>query len=461
MEAKKDLTNVLKQAFDKVLMDKYGYAVPPEPLITPFKIRHLDCLLGGGLSSSSPIVFSSTPETGKSTLALQFASLFQRTYDNAVVAYLDVEEAASVSAASSSGINDRIITFGINKDHFLHKSVMLNVKEMFELISQLIDLKQTMQEKTGKQYQVLFVLDSIAAVPSSKDAEAEDPNAIIGYKARELTFNLSKYKSKFAMNQVSFIIIDQVRSNISQAMQTIWQKAATEKSVGTFGNFQAATNVNALNHCVRQWLFLSKGKTLKPTDPMGIDGWILNVFTEKNKLAPSQYSVAIIFDKKFGCIPFWSEYFFLSEKTKTERKYWPLQKPLNYPLTIISEGGSRILKVIDPSTGSVLHKSDKFKERQALKKYNEDDSFRSWFDKAMDIAVEQRITVNLFRSQPTEYQVEEPETPTQVAEQTIDNALGSSFVPVEPEVSSEQIEASPDSIEADSIDLNIAGADIE
>ena len=454
MEQKKDLTNILKQAFDKVLMDKYGYAVPPEPLITPFGIKHLDCLLGGGLTSSSPLVFSSTPETGKSTLALQFAATFQQSYDNAVVTYLNVEEAAGVSEDSSLGINDRIVTFGINTDHFLHKPVMLNVKEMFELISQLIDLKQTMQDKTGKQYQVLFVLDSIAAVPSSKDAEAEDPNAIIGFKARELTFNLNKYKSRFAMNQVSFIMIDQVRSNISQAMQTVWQKAATEKSVGSFGNFQAATNVNALNHCVRQWLFLSKGKTLKPTDPMNVDGWVLNIFTEKNKLAPSQYSVAIVFDKKFGCIPFWSEYLFLSEKTKTERKYWPLQKPLNYPLSIIGEGGSRILKVIEPSTGSILYQSDKFKERQALAKYNSDETFRSWFDKAMDIAVEQRITVNLFRSQPTEYQVEDPDTPTQIAEQTIDNALADQeFVPVELDQESEQ--SLPE--QSKDIDLNIAG----
>ena len=399
----KNYPEILKQAFDRVLMSKFGDCVPPSPLITPFGIKPLDALLGGGLTSSAPIVFSSTPETGKSTLALQFTAMFQQAYKNSVCIYLNIEEAAGdigTGANKSIGLEDRIITFGIDTDRFLHKPVLLNVKEMFELINDLILIKPQMEQKTGESYQILFILDSIAVVCSSKDADAADPNEVIGFRARELTFNLAKYKKVISMNQISFIMIDQVRSNISSALQTPWQKASNETTVGSFGNFQAATNINSLNHNVRQWLWLSKGAVLKPTDPMGVDGWVINIFSEKNKLAPSKYSVPVIFDKKFGMVAFWSEYFFLSEKTKTERKYWPKEKKLPYPLSISTSGNSRILEVMDPSTGSMLYRSEPFMERVALKKYNSDKNFRYWFDKGIDIAVDQRIQVNLFRGNP-------------------------------------------------------------
>jgi len=434
----KNYPEILKQAFDKVLMNKYGTSVPPPPLITSFGVKHLDMLLGGGLTSSAPIVFSSTPETGKSTLALQFTSMFQQAYKNSVCVYLNVEEAAGdvgSGANKSTGLEDRIITFGIDTGRFLHKPVLLNVKEMFELINDLIQIKPQMEQKTGEQYQILFILDSIAAVCSSKDADAADPNEVIGYRARELTFNLAKYKKVISMNQISFIMIDQVRSNISDALSTPWQKAAREKTVGSFGNFQAATNINSLNHNVRQWLWLSKGVTLKPTDPMGVDGWIINVFSEKNKLAPSKYSVPVIFDKKYGVVPFLSEYYFLLEKTKTERKYWPKDKKLPYPLSITVSGNSKVLEVMDPTTGSILHRSEPFMERVALEKYNNDANFRHWFDKAVDIAVDQRIQVNLFRGNPianytiiNENLIDETADHVEVQEEIIDEQ----FSPSEP-----------------------------
>ena len=74
------------------------------------------------------------------------------------------------------------------------------------------------------------------------------------------------------MEQVTCIVIDQVRDNINLKMP--WQIAAEEKTIGTFGNVKSATNIKSMQHAVRQWLFLSKGETLVANDPMGIDGWI-------------------------------------------------------------------------------------------------------------------------------------------------------------------------------------------
>ncbi len=68
-----EYATILKTAFDEIITKKYGHSVPPSPYITPFGIRTVDALLGGGLQSSAPIGISSTPETGKSTISLQFA----------------------------------------------------------------------------------------------------------------------------------------------------------------------------------------------------------------------------------------------------------------------------------------------------------------------------------------------------------------------------------------------------
>lgn len=199
------------------------------------------------------------------------------------------------------------------------------------------------------------------------------------------------------MERVSFIIIDQVRSNIQ--IESPYARSANEKSVGTFGNYKSATSVAAFQHNVRQWLFLSRGASIKPSDPMQVDGWTLNFFTEKNKLAPSQYSVPLVFDKKWGIISFYSEYIFLKEKTKTERKYWPT-KNLIYPFAINTSANSRVLTVIEPTTNAVLYTSSKVMESKILERYNTDQEFHYWFDKAVDISVEQRIKIALFRNSP-------------------------------------------------------------
>ena len=62
--ADRDYAAILKQGFDRLLSEKYGASIPPAPLITPIGIKHLDAILGGGVTSSSYVFLSSTPETG-------------------------------------------------------------------------------------------------------------------------------------------------------------------------------------------------------------------------------------------------------------------------------------------------------------------------------------------------------------------------------------------------------------
>jgi hypothetical protein len=390
--ADSSIAEKLSLAFDAVITKNFGFARAPAPYLTPFGIKHLDALLGGGFVSSAPIVLTSTPETGKSTLAFQFSSIFQALYANSIVVYIDIEASGNTSLAQS-GLS-RVRIFGIDDKRFRYEPVLLNVQQLFALIENLCQVKQLFEQKTQKEFKLCICWDSIAATPSSKTEAAEDHNKIIGFKARELSFCLEKYSPLFAHNRVTFLCIDQVRANL----QLEGQYVAKEKSVGTFNDYKTASSIAALNHKVSQWLYLSKRAAITPDDNMSINGWFLSIFTEKNKIAPSQESITCVFDKRTGLHPFWSEFTFLSEMTRSEMKYFKKdEKKLPYPLAISKATAQQYqLELVDPSSGAVQWTSDKFFKKDAYKKYQTDENFKKAFDAIMTISVDQRIKKGIF-----------------------------------------------------------------
>lgn len=111
----------------------------------------------------------------KSTTALQFCGIFQSIYENAICVYVDAESSAG---GTSSDIQDRIQTFNINTDKFLYVPVVMNIKEIFDLIADFVKLKRDLNSRVGTNCQLLIIWDSIAATPSSKDQDADDPNSV-------------------------------------------------------------------------------------------------------------------------------------------------------------------------------------------------------------------------------------------------------------------------------------------
>lgn len=392
-----DYAEKLGTAFDAVITRDYGFARAPKPYITPFGIQHLDALLGGGIISSAPVVLSSTPESGKSTLAFQFSKIFQTVYPNSIIVYLDIEGAAN--ASSSTGVDglannaSRMQIFCIDEKRFRYEPIVIDIYGFFNMIETLVTIKKQFEEKLQKEFKIMIVWDSIAATTCSKINEVNDPNRIIGTKARQLSFCIEKYFPLLAFNKITFITIDQVRANL----QLEGQYVAKEKSVGIWNDYKAASSIVAWNHRVGQWLFLSRKATINPSDGMGISGWYLNIYTEKNKIAPSQESVTCVFDKRTGLHKFWSEYTFMSEMTRSELKYFKEEKNLCYPLAIRKSGPQVYLEFIDPTTGNSQYTSDKFYRKNAFDKYNTDENFRKAFDYVMKISVEQRITNGLFQ----------------------------------------------------------------
>lgn len=385
----------LAKAFEQLITRDYGHCVAPPPYITPSGYgRHVDCFLGGGFTSSLPVLFTSTPESGKSTAAFQYCSNFIKTHANSVVVYLDVENAAA--AVDQSNVMSRIDTFGIDRAKFLYKPLVTTLEQVFELIESLVNIKKKLEEHTSAEYKVLFVWDSLAATAISKETQTDDPNQVIGLKARLLTHLLAKYKSMFLMNKVSILIIDQVRANIQINNP---YAPRDEKGVGSFGaSHKAATNVNSLQHSIAQWLFLSKKEILNPGEGLGVDGWVLELFSEKNKLISSNYTIQVVLDKKFGIDPTISEYWFMSNMSKWEMKTTGKKEDkLIYPLAVVTEGRSKVVCIFDPKTKALKKKSDKFTEKNFYEKYHTDKNFKALFDEAVDLSVTYRIKVGYFR----------------------------------------------------------------
>lgn len=388
-------SSILAKAFENLIEREYGHTVAPTPYITPSLFgRHTDAMLGGGFTSSIPILFTSTPESGKSTAAFHFAANFIKQHDRSVVVYIDIENAAA--ANDESNVMSRIDVFGIDRTKFLYKPLVVHIEQVFELIQHFVQIKKKLEDQTGDEYKVLFIWDSLASTPILKETQVVNHNEVIGLKARSLTHLLAKYKSMFLMNRVTLLIIDQVRSNIQIENKF---SVKDEKGVGKIGaSHKAATNVNALQHNLGQWLILSKMETLNPLKDLAVDGWTLSIYTEKNKLVSSNYSVTVVLDKKYGINPTISEYWFLANMTKWEQKVTLNNaKKLVYPLSVLTEARSKIICVFDPKTGEILKKTEKFTEKNFMEKYETDEKFKAIFDEAVDQSVKYRIKVGYFR----------------------------------------------------------------
>ncbi len=116
----------------------------------------------------------------KSTFAYQMAKQIYDNYQNSICVYLDIEGSGGTTESNEFRVS-RIDTFGLNDtSRFIYQSIVLNIMELFELIETLIDTKKLVENKTGNEFILLIIWDSIPSTPSSRSTEVSDPNKIIG-----------------------------------------------------------------------------------------------------------------------------------------------------------------------------------------------------------------------------------------------------------------------------------------
>lgn len=381
------------------LIEEFNGGNPPPAYMMKTGIAHLDAIYGGGFISSGIIAFSSTPETGKSTIAYQVCKSFLDQFPNSIAIYFDVEGAGAVietTDGSYSFQQSRPETFGLNTDkRFIYNRRPYNLEDFFKFLDKVIENKKQLQTKTGGEVKLLVVIDSISQLTTTKLDAADSFDSVVGARARELTFYLNKFKTSMAFERPIIIAIDQVRAAIK--MKSRYEKD-DEKTVGEFSGYKAASSITTFQHAVTQWLFFSKRKEINPSNGWNIDGWVINVFGEKNKVASSRHEIAVIFDKRYGIDKFWSEMMFIAEYTPSESKLIRDGAKPFMQLCLVTEGAYSRLKIVDPETDEVIYQSEKgFYKKDAKKLYETNEEFKKWFDYAVDFSCKHRIIKGLLR----------------------------------------------------------------
>lgn len=205
--------NDLKALFDNTFIENFGKKQAPPGYITPTGIRPLDAILGGGFVSSAPICIVSTPETGKSTTAFQFAKIFTERYgDDAFAIYLDIEGAGG----EIEGIHEqsRPNIMKIDPRRFSHKKALLSLDDIDKFFAQIVQKKKEIEEKRGKELKMLIIWDSLAATQPEKVETSDRPEEYTGYHARMLGHILNKIKTPLSFARITLFCIDQSRANI-------------------------------------------------------------------------------------------------------------------------------------------------------------------------------------------------------------------------------------------------------
>lgn len=148
----------------------------------------------GGIPSGKVVELSGLESSGKSYMALQIAKNAQAMgFD---VVYFDSESSLDVAFCSR---------IGLNVDDLIYTQAT-TVEKVFEIVEELL-------AETTKP--ILFIWDSYALTPSEFEvAGGFDPQKNVAVKARVSALGLSKLVTPLANVNSSFLVINQLKTNI-------------------------------------------------------------------------------------------------------------------------------------------------------------------------------------------------------------------------------------------------------
>ncbi len=280
-----------------------------------------------------------------SMLAMQCIAAGQKIYKGLLASFLDSEEATT---------SKRLYNLGVRYPPVKPYND-LTIEKLFKHIETMCVFKE--QKKINDNPSII-VWDSIANTLSEKEREAEDVNSVIGYKARVLSLLTPKYVAKCAKHGICLIAINQLRDKLSMgpfsAPKTL-RFLSTGKSIpgGNTILFNAFT------------LLEVKAKAALDPEKYGFEGIMSSVTSVKNKLFSPNVTVELIGNFQTGFSNFRTSYYFLAKHKR-----------------LISPGGWCKL---------VSNPEMKFRSKGAEIKYNEDEEFRTAFDKEVKECIQTEI----------------------------------------------------------------------
>jgi RecA/RadA recombinase len=330
-----EVTESLHQEFGSFLKNSIDMEEDSgEKSIIPIGIELLDTILGGGLAVGALNMICGQPGSGKSMLAFQALGNAQLIYKGELVSgVLDSEEATTTIRLRNLGVKNPLVK-PYNK---------ITVEKVFKFIEGLCLFKE---QKKIIDIPSMAIWDSIANTLSSKELEAEDPNTVIGYKARLLSLLIPKYISKCSEYNICFVAVNQLRDDIQIGM---FPNAKNLKFL-TQGKTLPGGNVLMYNsfHLIE----MKVGAVLKK-EKYGFDGVVTKVKCVKNKLFPPNIEIELLGTFVNGFSNFWTNFNLLSKEKRLSTGAW------NYLVTLPEK---------------------KFRTKDAEKLYNEDKRFKEMFD---------------------------------------------------------------------------------
>ena len=266
----------------------------------------VDAILGGGFAIGALDIIVGQPGSGKTMLAIQTLAQAQLQYKgNLLGAFLDSEESTTTVRLSNLGVKyPRIKPYSD-----------ITVEKVFKFIEGLSVFKQ---EKEIIDTPSVVIWDSIANTLSQKEREAEDPNTVIGYKARLFSLLIPKYVSKCGQNNVCFLAVNQLRDvlNIGQfapPKDLKFMSATKDMPGGNVLKFNAFQLVE---------MKIQTAIAGEKAEKYGFEGIIVKVKCVKNKLFPPNIEVPIVGSFVTGFSNFWTNYNFLKETKRLKSAAW-------------------------------------------------------------------------------------------------------------------------------------------
>jgi len=261
----------------------------------------LDAIFGGGVGMGF-VQFVGPPGSGKSALVSKIIATGQRKYPgNFIAIYADSEVSMST---------DRLAQLGVRYPK-IRPYTDITVEKVFKFVEALCSYKENNPQYLD--YPSVIVWDSLANTLTEKGIETEDPNAILGEKARMLSFLLPKYVPKLEKYNISLLVINQLRDKIDMGY---FKKPNELKYMGD----KVLPGGESTRFNSFQLFFLRPTSDLK--GEYGFSGTKVSGKCVKNKLFTPNIEISMVFSFKNGFSNFFTNYELLKETKRVKAGAW-------------------------------------------------------------------------------------------------------------------------------------------
>jgi RecA/RadA recombinase len=348
-EKEADLTKELFTEFSS-FMEKVADATVEKATkkTIPTGIDLVDAILGGGFAVGGLNIIVGQPGSGKSMLAIQTLAQGQKMCKGKMLGgYLDSEEATTAV---------RLANLGVRYPR-MKPYVDVTIEKVFKFLEGLSVFKD---KKGIIDDPSVVVWDSIANTLSQKEREVDNPNEVIGYKARLLSILIPKYVSICSKHNICFLAVNQLRDVINMGM------FAPPKDLKFMSQTKDMPGGTVLKYNAFQLVEMKVKSAIAGdnAEKYGFEGIICKLKCVKNKLFSPNVEIEVVGSFTTGFSNFWTNYNFLKESKRLNAGAW------NYLVSFPDK---------------------KFRTKDAPDLYDNDEEFRVAFDAAVKEAIQTDI----------------------------------------------------------------------